>query len=127
MRRIGRMETELSTGFESYTALLDDDGVQKKLDHLGRHHTRFERTFHRCRKELKVVQAKRCEDDTTAADMQAYIERQISERTQPEPEPPTSEPLAPDFFDTINLDFEEIDRGLAELGCFATPPKPDIV
>jgi hypothetical protein len=40
MRRIGRMETELSKGFDSYTALLDDDSVQKKLDRLGRHHTR---------------------------------------------------------------------------------------
>jgi hypothetical protein len=127
MRRIRRMETEACAGHSSYTAILGDEPLQKNLDRLARHRTRFERTFHRCRKELKAVQAKRCEDDTTAADMQAYIERQISERTQPEPEPPTAEPLPPDFFDKINADFEEIDCGLAELGCFAAPPKPDIV
>src|ERR1700736_5111809 len=52
LRRIVRMrityasvETELSAGHESYTALLDDEILQKKLDRLGRNHTRLERTF----------------------------------------------------------------------------------
>src|SRR5437588_4276287 len=31
LRRICRMETELSAGHDSYTALLDDENLQKKL------------------------------------------------------------------------------------------------
>jgi hypothetical protein len=65
------METEACSGHDSYTAILGDEPLQKTLDRLARHRTRFERTFHRCLKELRAVQAKRCEDDATAADMEA--------------------------------------------------------
>lgn len=55
LRRIRRMETELCAGASSYTALLDDEELQKKLDRLARHHTRIERSFHRALKELKAL------------------------------------------------------------------------
>jgi hypothetical protein len=80
LRRICRMETELSAGHDSYTALLDDEGLQKKLDRLGRHHTRFERTFHRSLKELKALQ-------TSRAQKEAAHESSISKRSQPAAEP----------------------------------------
>jgi hypothetical protein len=55
LRRMRRMETELCAAAESYTALLADDELQKKLDRLARHHTRIERSFHRALKELKAL------------------------------------------------------------------------
>jgi hypothetical protein len=131
LRRMRRMETEACAGHDSYTAILDDEVLQKKLDRLARHKTRIERTFHRCLKEFKTIQNARYEEDKSFHSMQSLIAermaQQNSERTQSEPEPPASEPLAPDYFDKINAEFEEIDRGLAELGCYATPPKPEVV
>ena len=41
MRRILRMETELCSTAKSYTELLDDDEIQKKLDRLARHDERI--------------------------------------------------------------------------------------
>ncbi len=55
LRRIRRMETELCSGAHSYTDLLDDDQLQKKLDRLARHQTRIERSFYRALKELKAL------------------------------------------------------------------------
>ncbi len=55
LRRIRRMETELCSGAQSYTALLDDDQLQKKLDRLARHQTRIERSLYRAFKELKAL------------------------------------------------------------------------
>src|SRR5205823_7184443 len=57
MRRIRRLETEACSGHATYTEILNNDPLQKNLDRLARHRTRFERTFHRCMKELKAVQA----------------------------------------------------------------------
>jgi hypothetical protein len=56
LRRIRRMETELCAGAATYLDLLNDDGLQTRLDRLARHKTRIERTFHRCLKELKALQ-----------------------------------------------------------------------
>ena len=56
LRRIRRMETELSSVAGSYLELLNDDAVQKKLDRLARHKTRIERSFYRSLKELKELQ-----------------------------------------------------------------------
>ena len=56
LRRIRRMETELSAGVASYLDLLDNDHTQTKLDRLARHKSRIERTFHRSLKELKALQ-----------------------------------------------------------------------
>src|SRR5205807_6190506 len=63
LQRICKIETELSAGHDSYTALLADDDLQKKLDRLARHHTRFERTFHRSLKELKALQTNRAQNE----------------------------------------------------------------
>jgi len=56
LRRIRRMETELSAGVASYLDLLDNEHTQTKLDRLARHKSRIERTFHRSLKELKALQ-----------------------------------------------------------------------
>jgi hypothetical protein len=55
LRRIGRMESELC-GQASYQDLLANHDLQDQLDQLARHHTRIERCFHRCLKELKTLQ-----------------------------------------------------------------------
>jgi hypothetical protein len=102
MRRIGRMETELSKGFDSYTALLDDEGVQNKLDRLARHHTRFERTFHRCLKELKALQTNRAQKEEAVQenrdrpDLATAVapKTKISKRTQPTSEPESEEQMS---------------------------------
>jgi hypothetical protein len=91
LRRIARMETELSAGHESYTVLLDDEALQKKLDRLGRHHTRFERTFHRSLKELKMLQTSRAQKEAAPQENQGRPdlatpvkpESKISKRTHP--------------------------------------------
>ncbi len=54
--RIRRMETELCSSAKSYSELLDNAGIQTKLDRLARHQTRIERAFHRCLRELKALQ-----------------------------------------------------------------------
>jgi hypothetical protein len=129
LRRMRRVETEVCAGHDSYTAILDDDVLQKKLDRLARHKTRIERTFHRCLKQFKTIQNERYEQEIK---FQAMLAQQNSERTQPAAEPggtglqpvslSASEPLPADYAEKINREFEEIDRGLAQLGCFATPP-----
>jgi hypothetical protein len=55
LRRIGRMEAELCAG-ASYKDLLANPDLQNQLDRLARHHTRIERSFRHCLKELKVLQ-----------------------------------------------------------------------
>src|SRR5205085_8422811 len=101
LRRITRMETELCAGHDSYTALLDDDGLQKKLDRLGRHHTRFERTFHRSLKELKALQTNRAQKQDAPQENKdrpdlataAKPKSKNSERTQPATEPEADRPI----------------------------------
>lgn len=55
LRRIGRMEAELCAE-SSYQDLLANHDLQNQLARLARHHTRIERCFHRCLKELKTLQ-----------------------------------------------------------------------
>jgi hypothetical protein len=55
LHRIRRMEAELCAG-ASYKDLLANHDLQNQLDRLARHHTRIERVFHRCLKELKALQ-----------------------------------------------------------------------
>ena len=55
LRRIRRMETEACSSAATWQDLLDDE-LQIKLDRLGRHKSRIERTFHRTLKELKTLQ-----------------------------------------------------------------------
>ena len=63
LSRLRRMETEACAGKTTYTGMLDDEALQKKLDRLARHHTRIERTFHRCFKGLKTLQAERLKEE----------------------------------------------------------------
>jgi hypothetical protein len=116
LRRICRMETELSAGHDSYTALLDDEGLQKKLDRLGRHHTRFERTFHRSLKELKALQTSRAQKEEAPEENQdrpdlatpAKPASKISKRTQPASEPEPDQPITAE-------EYAEMDKFYAQL------------
>lgn len=109
LRRIARMETELSAGHESYTALLDDDILQKKLDRLGRHHTRFERTFHRSLKELKALQTNRAQKeeavqqnlDRPGLALSAKAKPEISKRTQSAGETEPGQPASAEDYDSL--------------------------
>ena len=78
--RVQRMEAEACAGKRSYGDILDDDVLQKKLDRLARHHTRIERTFHRCLKQLKALQKERIDGE----EIYVTLRRRdaISERTQ---------------------------------------------
>ncbi len=55
LRRVRRMEAELWDG-SSNEDLARNVDLQLKIDRLARHHTRIERSFHRCLKELKTLQ-----------------------------------------------------------------------
>ncbi len=93
LERVRRMETEACAGKSTYSEMLDDELLQKKLDRLARHHTRIERTLHRCLKELKLMQAQRQKEGIITSDdlprIQARLQRThaaaasaISERSQ---------------------------------------------
>jgi hypothetical protein len=56
LRRIRRMETELTASAKTYLDILDNPDLTAKLDRLARHQTRIERTFHRSLRELKLLQ-----------------------------------------------------------------------
>jgi hypothetical protein len=87
LRRILRMEAEICSHATTYLELLNDDGLQTKLDRLARHKSRIERTFHRNLKELKALQTNAAirsmicsEISETAPPLASTIE--ISKRTQ---------------------------------------------
>lgn len=126
LRRMRRMETEACVSHDSYSGILDDEILEKKLDRLARHKTRIERTFHRCLKQFKTIQNERFEQDKAFHSMQSLIDARVaqqnSEQTQPAAVPTASEPLPPDYFEKIDSELKEIDRGMAELGCFGIPP-----
>lgn len=56
LRRVRRMEAELTASAESYLDILNNPGLATHLDRLARHHTRIERSFHRSLRELKALQ-----------------------------------------------------------------------
>ena len=56
LRRIPRMEAELTASAASYLEILDNPELTAKLDRLARHQTRLERSFHRALRELKSLQ-----------------------------------------------------------------------
>lgn len=93
LRRVRRMETALYAGPASYTELLDDDTLQKKIERLHRHHTRIERTFHRCLKELKAAIAARRREEEMAEIKRQFAPMRISERTQSTAFPDDTHPL----------------------------------
>ena len=127
LARVRRMETEACAGKSTYTEILDDEVLQKKLDRLARHHTRLERTFHRCLKELKTVQAQRQKDETissperTTADIDEQLARlnasalsAISKRTQSSAPPDESEILTPKQLAEIDRDFDRMEAIIAK-------------
>ena len=56
LRRIRRMEAELTASAQSYLDILDNPELTAKLDRLARHQTRIEHSFHRSLRELKSLQ-----------------------------------------------------------------------
>jgi len=87
LRRIRRMETDLCAGAATYLDLLNDDGLQTKLDRLARHKSRIERTFHRSLKELKALQTFAAIRSLMPLDLAESIPplastREITKRTQ---------------------------------------------
>jgi len=56
LRRMRRMEAELTASAQSYRDILDNPELTAKLDRLARHQTRVERSFHRSLRELKSLQ-----------------------------------------------------------------------
>jgi hypothetical protein len=56
LRRIRRMEAELTAYARTYLDILDNPELIAKLDRLARHETRVERSFHRSLHELKSLQ-----------------------------------------------------------------------
>ena len=123
LRRIARIETELSSGHASYTALLDDESLQKKLERLGRHHTRFERTLHRSLKELKALQTNRAqreeapEENRDRPDLASAVKpaSKISKRSQPATEPEPCEPISPEAWPLSHRHYAEMDGLFARM------------
>ena len=124
--RLRRMETEACAGKTTYTGMLDDEALQKKLDRLARHHTRIERTFHRCLKELKTLQAERRKEEAmfTPTVKRESIDQQlerlnqsalaaISKRTQSPTPVDESEILTPAELAEIDRDFDRMEEQLA--------------
>ena len=56
LRRIRRMEAELTAQAASYADILNNPDLTAKLDRLARHNTRIERSFHRSLREIKALQ-----------------------------------------------------------------------
>ena len=75
LRRIRRMEAELTASAQTYLDILDNPDLTAKLDRLARHQTRIERTFHRSLRELKSLQ--------TDAALALTLPPAFLQRTQP--------------------------------------------
>jgi DNA gyrase/topoisomerase IV subunit A len=87
LRRLRRMEAELTASAESYTAILDNPDLIAKLDRLARHKTRIERSFHRSLHELKAMQTDAALTPTLPANFMDIApplasRTQIAKRTQ---------------------------------------------
>ena len=119
--RVRRMETEACSGKTSYSEILDDEVLQKKLDRLARHHTRIERTFHRCLKGLKALQAERRKHDAFPSyDFEALLRANvarpgaISERTQSAQDSEDNDLLTPEELAEMDLDFDRMEAEIVE-------------
>jgi hypothetical protein len=106
--RIRRMETKLCSAAKSYEELLDSAEIQTKLDRLGRHKARIERTFHRSLRELKALQTNDAIANATRPPLASAIEiARFAKRTQTA----SSEDLGPVTVSWVDLFSDE-----------ATPP-----
>ncbi len=130
LARVNRMQTEACAGKTTLTEILDDEVLQKKLDRLARHHTRIERTFHRCLKELKTLQAQRKKEEALAhptfvperisesideqlARLNASALSAISQRSQSAPSAGESGILTPKELAEIDRDFDRMEAQTA--------------
>ena len=120
--RVQRMEAEACAGKGSYAEILEDEALQKKLDRLARHHTRIERTFHRCLKQLKSLQKERITPDVkyTTKEIDDKLRRlnesalsAISERTQSAAPSEENEILTPEDLAEIDRDLDRMEAELA--------------
>ena len=73
--RVRLLEAELTAPVENLLELTDSPVLTAKLDRLGRHKTRIERTFHRSLRELKALQ--------TDALLAATLPPQLARKNQP--------------------------------------------
>jgi hypothetical protein len=114
LRRIRRMETELCAAAKSFTELLNDDQLQKKLDRLARHHTRIERSFHRALKELKALHTDAALIPTLPANLVENAAplasvQEIAKRTQHLTHP-NQGPLMKRMIDAVDTEAEALNR-----------------
>ena len=114
--RVRCMEAEACTGKTTYTEMLDDEALQKKMDRLARHHTRIERTFHRCLKALKTLQSQRIKEHNRASDDSEPFRRANAARVAPISERTQSAAASAEAADDTDIltpeDLAEIDRDL---------------
>jgi hypothetical protein len=87
LRRIRRMEAELTASTATYLDILDSPELTAKLDRLARHQTRIERSFHRSLCELKSLQTDAALAPTLPPDFMQRVQplaskAQIAKRTQ---------------------------------------------
>lgn len=87
LRRVQRMEVELTASAQTYLEILDNPELTAKLDRLARHHTRIERSFHRTLRELKSLQTDAALALTLPPDFMRRVpplasKTQIAKRTQ---------------------------------------------
>jgi hypothetical protein len=87
LRRIRRMETELTASAQTYLDILDNPDLTAKLDRLARHQTRIERTFHRSLHELKSLQTEAALAPTLPPEFMQRVQplaskTQLAKRTQ---------------------------------------------
>jgi len=87
LRRILRMEAELTATTATYIDILDNPDLTAKLDRLARHQTRIERSFHRSLRELKSLQTDAALAPTLPPDFLKRVQplaskTQLAKRTQ---------------------------------------------
>jgi hypothetical protein len=87
LRRIRRMEAELTASVATYLDVLDNPVLTAKLDRLARHQTSNERSFHRSLRELKSLQTDAALALTLPPDFMQRLQplaskTQIAKRTQ---------------------------------------------
>jgi len=92
LRRVRRLEADLSRGPHDRLA---DDSCEKAFNRFARHHARFERSYFRCLRELRVLQTNRAlraqlQPQPAAALPSLTSIRELTKRTRfPLPQHPT--------------------------------------
>ena len=80
LRRVRRLESDLACGPQDRLA---DDSCEKAFNRFARHHARFERSYFRCLRELRVLQTNRALRDQLQLVIPALASiREMSKRTR---------------------------------------------